>query len=241
MQIPCQSFLRRSSCDFNAYGCSDADDGFTMCPNTGCCPPAGNRTREVLDPTKQCPGAEDFEKEGRRRIVRHERAIRQLTRVNRRSGLPVPPFVSTCGRGAIECPNDVPAYGHRQRGRRLKLLIPVDFNWHGTCFQTSAESKRCATDVPNRRLRRKWEGQDEDRRAGGEPVRRGDEASNTVLQGSASATDRFVRSNFRRQDWGTSAVVAGSYRSALYCKRLVLRRCLRAASLTHRQMRQIQA
>ena len=35
----------------------------------------------VLDPTKQCPEAQDFERELRRRIVGQERAIRQLARV----------------------------------------------------------------------------------------------------------------------------------------------------------------
>jgi len=40
-----------------------------------------NGSAAVLDPTKQCPEAENFENELRRRIVGQDRAIRQLTRV----------------------------------------------------------------------------------------------------------------------------------------------------------------
>jgi len=40
-----------------------------------------NGSATVLDPTKQCREAEDFERELRRRIVGQDRAIRQLTRV----------------------------------------------------------------------------------------------------------------------------------------------------------------
>ena len=38
-------------------------------------------TTTVLDPTRQCPEAEDFERELRRRVVGQDRAIRQLARV----------------------------------------------------------------------------------------------------------------------------------------------------------------
>ena len=43
--------------------------------------PQGNGSAAVLDPTKQCPEVENFERELRRRIVGQERAIRQLTHV----------------------------------------------------------------------------------------------------------------------------------------------------------------
>src|SRR3974377_2292223 len=39
-----------------------------------------NGTTTVLDPTRQCPEAEDFERELRRRVVGQDRAIRQLAR-----------------------------------------------------------------------------------------------------------------------------------------------------------------